>query len=201
MKVAVYSGSFDPLHIGHLAILESLCAMGAFGAVYLVVSPQNPLKPSEKSENAYARLSAAREAVSRHPELSLRHPEPSSRHPELVSGSPTQVRVEDIEFFLPRPNYTISTLDALRAREPENEFTLVMGADSLCDIRRWKDWERILTDYGVIVYPRSGYDISELELNDKRYRIRIMDAPVVDVSSTQIRELLSRGKDTSKLMI
>ncbi|MCQ2177244.1 MAG: hypothetical protein MJY41_04805, partial [Bacteroidales bacterium] len=124
-----------------------------------------------------------------------------SRHPELVSGSPTQVRVEDIEFFLPRPNYTISTLDALRAREPENEFTLVMGADSLCDIRRWKDWERILTDYGVIVYPRSGYDISELELNDKRYRIRIMDAPVVDVSSTQIRELLSRGKDTSKLMI
>lgn len=187
MKVAVYSGSFDPLHIGHLAILESLCAMGEFGAVYLVVSPQNPLKPSEKSENAYARLSAAREAV--------------SRHPELVSGPPTQVRVEDIEFFLPRPNYTISTLDALRAREPENEFTLVMGADSLCDIRRWKDWERILTDYGVIVYPRSGYDISELELNDKRYRIRIMDAPVVDVSSTQIRELLSRGKDTSKLMI
>ena len=213
MKVAVYSGSFDPLHIGHLAIMERLRDMGEFDAVYLVVSPQNPLKSPEKSANADARLAAAREALSRHPELchqmlkqvqhdGERHPDsrhPDPRHPELVSGS--FVRVDDIEFSLPQPNYTIATLDALKRREPENDFTLVIGADSLCDIRRWKDWERILVDYGVIVYPRKGYDTTELDLEDERYRIRFIDAPMVDISSTRIRELKACGKDISNYII
>lgn len=187
MKVAVYSGSFDPFHIGHLSVLESILGMGEFGAVYLLVSPQNPLKSPEKSGNARARLDAVRDAL--------------ARHPELVSGHSTGVLVDDIEFTLPQPSYTIRTLDALKAREPENDFTLVMGADSLCDIRRWKEWERILTDYGVIVYPRKGYDTGELELIDKRYRIRILDAPMVDISSSSIRELQACGTDTSNYTI
>lgn len=187
MKVAVYSGSFDPMHIGHLAILERLQALGTFDAVYLVVSPQNPLKACGKAANAEARLSAAREAL--------------SRHPELVSGPQPFVRVDDIEYSLPRPNYTINTLDALKAREPENDFTLVMGADSLCDIRRWKDWERLLVEYGVVVYPRRGYDTTGLGLEDPSYRIESIEAPLVDVSSTQIRGLEARGEDVSRYLI
>ena len=119
MQVAVYSGSFDPLHLGHLAILRQL--VDRFDAVYLVVSPQNPLKSEDKASGAERRLRAAREAVARHPELD------------------GKVKVDDIEFSLGLPSYTIHTLDALQRREPGNSFCLVMGADSLAGFRRWKD--------------------------------------------------------------
>lgn len=188
MKIAVYSGSFDPLHIGHLAIMEYLTSEREFDWVYLIVSPQNPLKGKEKARNAKQRYKAAVEAVGRHPEL--------------------RVRVDDIELTMPAPHYTIKTLDTLREREPENEFTLVIGADNLHDIRRWRDSERILREYGVVVYPRSGYDLEAIRaqlLEECRqspdtppYRIRIADAPIVDISSTDIREGEAMGRDMSE---
>lgn len=188
MKIAVYSGSFDPLHIGHLAIMEYLTSEREFDWVYLIVSPQNPLKGKEKARNAKQRYKAAVEAVGRHPEL--------------------RVRVDDIELTMPAPHYTIKTLDTLREREPENEFTLVIGADNLHDIRRWRDSERILREYGVVVYPRSGYDLEAIRaqlLEECRqspdtppYRIRIADAPIVDISSTEIREGEAMGRDMSE---
>ena len=188
MKIAVYSGSFDPLHIGHLAIMEYLTSEREFDWVYLIVSPQNPLKGKEKARNAKQRYKAAVEAVGRQPEL--------------------RVRVDDIELTMPAPHYTIKTLDTLREREPENEFTLVIGADNLHDIRRWRDSERILREYGVVVYPRSGYDLEAIRaqlLEECRqspdtppYRIRIADAPIVDISSTEIREGEAMGRDMSE---
>ena len=173
MQVAVYSGSFDPLHIGHLQILRRLQEDAAFDAVYLVISPRSPFKPEEKANNARERYEAAVKAVARHPEL-------------------TKVHVDDIELTMPAPQYTFRTLEALKAREPENDFTLVVGADNLAVFGGWREHARILLDYGLIVFPRRGFDCEALKTDllkeNPSYRIRIADMPLVDVSSTQIRE-------------
>jgi nicotinate-nucleotide adenylyltransferase len=212
MRIAVYSGSFNPLHIGHQAIMERLTQEEEYDWVYLVVSPKNPIKESVRAETAEDRYKAAIDAVKRHPEL--------------------HVWVDDIELRMPPPQYTIKTLDALRQREPENDFTLVVGADNLENIHRWRDFQRILADYGVAVYPRKGYDLNAIKdklieecrhlpapyvldsneyaeegrrsleetLRDT-YNIKIIDAPIVDISSTQIREGLAAGKDMSEWMM
>lgn len=173
MRVAVYSGSFDPLHIGHLQILRRLQADESVDAVYLIVSPRNPLKGEEKAANARERFDAALRAIERHPELS-------------------KVHVDGIELTLPSPQYTFRTLEALKAREPENEFTLVVGADNLAVFGRWREYARILLDFGLIVFPRRGFDCAELRAalleENPAYRIELADMPLVDVSSTQIRE-------------
>ena len=172
MRIAVYSGSFDPLHIGHLQIMRLLSSDPAFDCTYLVVSPRNPLKPEGKEANASERLLAAEAAVRRHPELN--------------------VKVDDIEMSMPAPHWTCRTLDALREREPENTFTLVIGGDNLRIFREWRDYQRILLEYGVVVFPRTGAECEELKASlleeTPLYRIRIADAPAIDVSSTQIRE-------------
>ena len=185
MRVAVFSGSFDPLHKGHLAILRSLSSSGAFDCIYLVVSPQSPFKERERNLTARERYLAAVEAAGRYPELN--------------------VRVDDIELNLPPPDYTIRTLDALQSRERDNSFTLVIGADNLDSFRRWYAYERILLEYGVVVYPREGYDIDALRdsllRENPAYRIQVVDAPLVVISSTEIREKLSRGiRVTEELM-
>jgi nicotinate-nucleotide adenylyltransferase len=106
---------------------------------------------------------------------------------------------------MPAPNYTIKTLDALLEREPGNEFTLVIGADNLDIIHRWREAPRILEEYGVAVYPRSGYDMEELRKQllkeNSRYRIHLIDAPVVDISSTRIREMQAQGQDVSAFLM
>ena len=143
MRIAVYPGSFNPLHIGHQAIMEYLTKEEEYDWVYLVVSPKNPIKTTIKAETARDRYEAAVAAVKRHPDL--------------------HVWVDDIELNMEPPQYTIKTLDTLRQREPENDFTLVVGADNLENIHRWRDFQRILADYGVAVYPRKGYDLAEIK--------------------------------------
>lgn len=200
MRIAVYSGSFDPLHIGHQAIMEYLTREKSFDWVYLVISPQNPFKDASKALNAEQRYRAAIDAVRRHPDL--------------------HVWVDNIELSMDPPHYTIRTLDALRRREPENDFTLVVGADNLENMLRWRDAPRILTEYGVAVYPRRGYDVDAirrimydkmrewdhsgttvLENTDRLFKIEIIDAPIVDISSTRIREGIAAGEDMSSWMM
>ena len=185
MKIAVYSGSFNPLHIGHLAIMEFLSHSKSCDWVYLVVSPKNPLKDSISADSGDERYLAAVEAVRRYPKL--------------------HVWVDDIELHMEPPQYTIRTLEALKAREPENDFCLVMGADNLAGIRRWKEFSRILTEYGVIVYPREGFNLEGIKaglLDEcKDYKIELMDAPTVDISSTEIREGLASGRDMSEWLM
>lgn len=222
MKIAVYSGSFNPLHIGHQAIMEYLTTKAGFDWVYLIVSPKNPLKDSISADSAEDRYWAAVEAVLRHPEL--------------------HVWVDDIEMKMDPPHYTIRTLDALKRREPENDFTLIIGADNLDDIHRWRDFPRILSDYGVAVFPRKGSDPEATRrrlmeecaeapspyahdtevvfhgedggmednpqglqgfenLLDHIYEIRVLDAPMVDISSTEIREGLAAGRDMSAYLM
>ena len=176
MRIAVYSGSFNPLHIGHLAIMQHL--RDRFDWTYLVVSPKNPLKDSISADTGTDRYRAAVQAVCRHPEL--------------------KVWVEDIELGMEPPHYTIRTLDALKAREPEHDYTLVIGADNLADIHRWRDFDRIMTEYGLAVYPRTGFDldtlIRDLRAENPAWKIDVLDAPKVDISSTQIRDGLAEGR-------
>ncbi len=191
MKIAVYSGSFDPLHTGHLAIMERLTGVGRFDRVYLVISPQNPFKESEKALSAEKRYRDAVAAVARHPEL--------------------RVDVLDIELHMPQPSYTIRTLDELQRREPGNTFTLVIGADNLPNLLHWREAERLLSQYGVAVFPRKGVsaDYQRRKLMrvckdyppERRFKIRLFHVPEVDVSSTEIREALERGEDVSNLLM
>ncbi len=185
MRVAVYTGSFNPLHVGHLAVMRRLTSEEAFDMVYLVVSPRSPFKDSIDENTGRARYEAAVRAVGRHPEL--------------------KVRVDDIELGMPAPQYTIRTLDALAAREPENGFTLVIGADNLAGFRGWRESGRILTDYGLAVYPRRGYDAQALMTELRAFcpgaRIALFEAPEVDVSSTRIREAISAGRDVNDLLM
>ncbi len=212
MRIAVYSGSFDPLHIGHQAIMEYLTRERSFDWVYLVISPQNPFKDPSKALSGERRYRAAIDAVRRHPEL--------------------HVWVDNIELSMDPPHYTIRTLDALRRREPENDFTLVIGADNLERFMGWRDATRILTEYGLAVYPRTGFDVDAIrkfmyekmlelpspytldaaaehsepgtigfEDSDHLYKIDIIDAPIIDISSTRIREGIAAGEDMSSWMM
>ena len=212
MNIAVYSGSFNPLHIGHLAIMKYLIGEGGFDCVYLVVSPKNPLKDINAA-SGMDRYRAAEAAVNRHfsrtDDIPYGCNERAEHIPMLLRSEPLQpsdatdakVKVDDIELTMPEPHYTIRTLDALKEREPGNSFTLVMGADNLADIRRWREYSRILKEYGAAVYPRKGFDLdqvkSDLLAEDPAYRITLLNAEMVDISSTIIRNAITEGQDMS----
>ena len=185
MRIAVYSGSFNPLHIGHLAILRRL--VERFDGVYLVVSPQNPFKDASGNETGEARFKAAVEAI--------------ARHPELVG----KVVADPIELGMEPPHYTIRTLRTLKEREPGNEFTLVIGADNLVDFPHWREHDAILREFGIAVFPRKGwhrgYLKARLMKEDPTYRIALIDMPLVTVSSTEIREALASGQDVSQWLM
>lgn len=200
-NIAVYSGSFNPLHIGHLAIIRHMIEVAGFDMVYLIVSPKNPLKDGISSDSGRERYMAAVEAVERR---FLRSGLSASGRNDNKE-SEAKVKVDDIELNMPEPHYTIRTLDALKEREPDNRFTLVMGADNLADIRRWRDYTRILKEFGVAVFPREGHDLTEIKQDllkeDPAYMIQILDAGMVDISSTQIREAIARGEDISHCLM
>ena len=168
--VALYFGTFNPLHIGHVNILRYLAGCG-LDEVRMIVSPQSPFK-EEASLSDEQRLAQVRADIAR---LGL------------------DVTVSDIEYQLERPSYTINTLRHLQAAEPDTHFILVMGADNLEGFKRWKCWQEIVTDYEIWVYPRPGVE-NTAELC-KDLQARLLDAPLTDISSTDIRN----GKKTSGL--
>ena len=194
MNIAVYSGSFNPLHIGHLAIIRHLIEVAGFDMVYLIVSPKNPLKEGISSNTGLDRYNAALEAVRRH-------------YPDNADSTSDgkKVLVDDIELNMPEPHYTIRTLRALQDRESENKFTLVMGADNLADIRRWREYENILKDFGAAVFPRKGTDLEKVKADllneDPEYKITLLNAEMVDISSTIIREASASGQDISSWLM
>lgn len=178
MNVAVYSGSFNPLHEGHVQVARYLLEEGGFDRIYLVVSPHNPFKDKELSCSAHERYKAACDAV-------------------LKLGLDGRIIVDDIELGMEGPSYTIRTLDALKEREPDNDFTLAFGADILCEFTGWKQWRRILSEYGIVVYPRGDVDMQgevaallDAAGNESDgMKIRLLEnAPKINISSTQIRE-------------
>ena len=224
MNIAVYSGSFNPMHIGHLAIIRHLIEEAGFDMVYLIVSPKNPLKDGISASTGLDRYYAAVEAVNRHftfrevseAECGDDMPPPARGcltvgKAGVIGASASETRpvgrvmVDDIELNMPAPHYTVRTLNALKDREPENTFTFVMGADNLADIRRWREYASILKDFGVAVFPRTGHDLTlikqDLLNEDPAYKIQILNAPMVNISSTEIRNAQSLGQDVSKYLI
>lgn len=184
--IAVYSGSFDPLHIGHKAILEEISK--TYDWVYLIVTPQNPLK-KRKSSNLALRVKNA--------------------HDALIRNGIFNVTVSDIEKDMIPPYYTVRTLDELKKMSPHNNFTLIIGADNLQNIREWKDYQRLLIEYGVLVFPRGGFGVAKLEglkqellKENPDYKIYINNTIIPSISSTEIREMLEKNDgNVNKLLM
>ncbi|MDO9680825.1 MAG: nicotinate (nicotinamide) nucleotide adenylyltransferase [Bacteroidales bacterium] len=179
MNIALYFGSFNPLHIGHLSICHFLIEQTSIDQLRLVVSPRNPLKGKAYANNARERLEYVRDAVER-------------------ANFGRRVAVCDIEYHLTPPLYTINTLRKLREREPLNNFILVMGADNLAIIEKWHKWEELIQEFRIWVYPRTGYDTEALCIN---YGVQILRAPLIEISSTQIREAEESGLDMSQFRV
>jgi nicotinate-nucleotide adenylyltransferase len=166
--IGLFFGSFNPIHIGHLIIANYMATQTDLREVWLVVSPQNPLKPKK---------SLARD----HDRLHLAH---------LAIGDNWRLRASDIEFGLPKPSYTIDTLAHLRERYPEKQFILIMGGDSLSTLPKWKNYQIILRDYRIYVYQRPGHDPGEWAGHPN---VKLFDAPQMHISATYIRDCIRQG--------
>lgn len=170
MIIGLLGGSFNPVHIGHMMQASYMQQYAGFDEVWLMLSPLNPLKvnSSELIPDVY-RLKML----------------------DMALGDAKGLKVNDIELSMPRPSYTINTLRYLSKRYPRHTFKLIIGADNWKIFPQWKDAETILSDYGVVVYPRPGYPVGTI-YDD---RVEVVNAPTADISSTFIRKGIARGKD------
>ncbi len=178
-KVGIFCGSFNPIHNGHVALADYIARNSDVDEVWLVVSPLNPLKRTIADTLApnEQRLDMVR--------LALRSCE--------------RLFASDIEFSLPLPNYTINTLNALKSKYPETDFSLIIGADNLALFERWKDSDVIMSNFDMLVYPRPGVDLDSLM--QKYPKVRVLEnAPLHDISSTEIRRRISSGESVSGLV-
>lgn len=169
----VYGGSFNPIHVGHTSMASEMQRRGVVEEMWLVVSPQNPLKDSGLWDDDF-RLSLARLAV------------------QDITG----VEVSDIEFFLPKPNYMVTTLETLSARFPDREFVLIIGMDNWDCFHRWYRWEDILQRYRVVVLPRETEESSDgpsESLKSYADRVNFVNVPLVNISSTWIRSEINEN--------
>ena len=171
----LFFGSFNPIHIGHLVIANYMANYSGLAEVWLMVSPHNPLKLKSGLADMYDRLEMAR----------------------LATENALHLKVSDIEFKLPQPSYTIDTLSYLEEKYPEKEFALIMGADNLYSFKKWKNYEVILNNYKLFVYPRPNVDTSEWENHPA---VVFTDTPQMDISSTFIRKAIKQEKSIQFLV-
>ncbi len=175
MKIGLFFGSFNPVHIGHLIIANYMATQTDLDKVWFVVSPHNPLKPKKSLARDHDRLHLVR----------------------LGIGDNTLLEASNVEFGLPKPSYTVDTLAHLREKYPEREFALIMGGDNLATLHLWKNYEFLLANYDIYVYNRPGTDLGE---HAGHPRVRIFEAPLLDISATYIRECLRTGKSVRYLV-
>ena len=168
MKVGLYFGTFNPIHIGHMAIANYMVEFTDISQLWFVVSPQNPFKNTKNLLKDYHRLEMVIRAV----------------------DDDNRFSVSDIEFRLPKPSYTIDTLVYLKEKHPQHEFCLILGSDNLQSLRLWKNSDIIMRDYQLLVYPRPEYPITEKSMN-----ITIVEAPLMQISATFIRQAIAEGKN------
>lgn len=174
MHIGLYFGSFNPIHLGHLIIANHVVEYTDVDKVWFVVSPHNPLKDSQSLLNEYDRLHLVNLAIEDNPKF----------------------RSSNIEFQLPRPSYTIDTLTYLTEKFPLEKFSVIMGSDGFQNIHRWKNHEQLTTQYDFIVYDRKGFEITETH----GAKITSLKAPVLEISSTFIREQIKARKSIRYLV-
>ena len=170
MKIGLLFGSFNPIHTGHLIIANYMANHTTLDKVWLVVSPQNPLKKYNDLANTYDRLEMAK----------------------LATDNSKNISVSDVELKLPQPSYTIDTLAHLKEKYPEHDFALIMGSDNLVSLPKWKNYKLILRDYKIFVYPRPGYENTDLATHPS---VTITMTPLMELSATFIRKSLAEKKN------
>lgn len=175
MKVGLFFGSFNPIHVGHLIIANVILEDAKLDELWFVVSPQNPFKASKQLAHEFDRL----------------------RMVELAIEDHWKFRASDIEFHMPRPSYTSDTLAWLSDRYPNHHFQVIMGEDNLVNFPQWKNHETILNQYGVIVYPRPGSKKSELL---EHPNVRRVESPQFNISATFIRKLFKKNRSPKYLL-
>lgn len=184
-NIGLYFGSFNPIHIGHLIIANYMVQTNEMDEVWLVVTPENPHKKKQNLLADIHRLAMVRIAVEDNPKLAA----------------------NDIEFHLPKPSYTTYTLQALKEKYPDHTFSLIMGEDNLRTLHKWKNFEHLISNYAIYVYPRAQ-TMQEAESEVKENpnglielaNIHLTDAPVMKISSSLIREMIKTGKDVRYLL-
>jgi nicotinate-nucleotide adenylyltransferase len=174
-RTALFFGSFNPIHVGHLVIANTIVQEEDVDELWLVVSPQNPLKERGTLLADHHRLEMARRAV----------------------DDNYRLRVCDIEMHLPLPSYTVVTLATLGEKYPGREFCLVMGSDNLMTFNRWRNYQYILGNYRIYVYPRPGSTDAPLASHPN---VTMVDVPTMDISSSYIRQRIADGKDVRYLL-
>ena len=175
MKVGLFFGSFNPVHVGHMVIANFMATQTDLDQVWIVVSPQNPLKKKSTLARDYDRLHLV----------------------HLAIGDNKLLKASDIEFSLPKPSYTIDTLTFLSEKYPKKEFVLIMGGDNLGTLHKWKNYELILRDYQIYLYKRPQYDLGELETHPS---VQHFEAPLLEISATYIRKQIKEGKSIRYLV-
>ena len=175
MKVGLFFGSFNPVHVGHMIIANFMATQTDLDEVWMVVSPQNPLKKKSTLAKDHDRLHLVNLAINDNP----------------------NIRASDIEFKLPQPSYTIDTLTYLSEKQPKKEFVLIMGGDNLATLHKWKNYELLLRDYQIYLYKRPSYDLGELATHPS---VHHFEAPMLSISATYIRKMIRSKKSIQYLV-
>lgn len=177
-KIGLFFGSFNPIHIGHLILGNYILENSDMEELWFVVSPQNPFKDKKSLLNDHNRLDMVQLAVKNYPKM----------------------RASNVEFSLPKPSYTIDTLTYLKEKHPKYSFALIMGEDNLDSLPKWKNAEKLISDYHIIVYPRTF----EGEKKDHEYlqheNISLVNAPIIELSATEIRNMIKQGKNVRPML-
>ncbi len=168
MKIGLYFGSFNPIHIGHLIIANHIINNTDFKKIWFIISPQNPLKLSKSLLNEYQRLYLLKLAIEDDPNF----------------------KASDIEFKLPKPSYTINTITYLKEKYPQHQFGIIMGSDSFQNIGKWRNYEQLIKENEIIIYKRPGFEVKYSYQN----LIILKDAPLLEISATSIRDMIKKSK-------
>lgn len=175
MKIGLFFGSFNPIHVGHLIIAETMVAESDLDQLWFIVTPQNPFKRNKSLLEETDRLTMVKRAIADNYKL----------------------KASDVEFSLPRPSYTIDTLSVLSDRHPEHEFILIMGEDNLVQFENWKNYQMILDNYMIYVYPRPNTPEHAYKNHPK---VKFVKAPLMDISATYIRKQIHMGRSIKYLV-
>ena len=170
MKIGLFFGTFNPIHLGHIILANHIQQFGGVDQVWFVVTPRSPFKENVKLTDDYDRLNMVNLALEEYPEL----------------------QSSQIEFHMPQPNYTIHTLAQLREKYPQHEFSLMMGEDNLAGLHKWKNSDYLVKSYDILVYPRLIKTNKKPKIDMSR--VKQIEAPIIEISSTFIRNLIKENK-------